>query len=168
MQISLKSKPIILVLGCGMGAVILSLLTQHMDFENSQENEKWDSLFFSMSISLIGIALFTLRRIGQFTEFIESLELLIFLILPVLALMPALIQDPMNLAIFFPVYFFAVISWLLIVKYFFVDHMKKSKEKRYTESNVKILWGMLMLFGAMALGIFIFITLPYLVNSPPG
>ena len=167
MEVSLRDRRIILIFSCGAVAVILFTLTRIIEYENIELKENWNTLLFSVSIALIGICLFTLRRIGSYKEFIDSLELLIFLVIPTIALIPILSEPKINVIIFAPVYLGAVIGWLLLTKTYLVKPMSEGKEKKYTHGNVNIIWGMLMIYGAIFIGIFIFFIIPFFINPPP-
>jgi len=166
-EITVKDRRIIFILLCGSVAVGLILFSNYYEFEDKEFDDQIDGVFVSVGLSLLGLILFVFRRMGFFKEFTESLELLIFLAIPVIGLIPVLSEPKVNIILFAPIWFGIAIVWFLSVKYFFVKHIKKEKEKKYTDYNVKLIWGMLMVFGAMFVGIFIFFIVPFFVNPLP-
>lgn len=166
-KFSIRDRRIIFIFLAGSVAITLMMITQYTSHENKEFEQTFDSLFIAVSLSLLGLILFVFRRLGVFAEFSESMELMLLLIIPTFSVIPLLSKQPVNLWFFGPIFFGVSIVWFLSVKYFFVQHIKKEKERKAIDSTMKLLWGMLMIFGAMFIGIFIFFIVPFFVNPPP-
>jgi len=155
----------VLVLICIVTAIVFALLS-YFDHQN-KELEKWNEVFVSISVSAIGVTLFTLRKYGLYKELFDSLELLMFLILPTITLIPVLSDQKSNVILFVPVYLGAVIGWLLLVKSYLIKPMPENIEKRFTHRVTNVMFGILMYIGAAVIWLFIFFIIPYFINPPP-
>lgn len=115
-------------------STILSLLAINFPTETKDEDKTLDNFLFTTNVSIFGIIFMIIKKAFKEKYIIDSLQILIFVMIPFSAFIPFL-SDPKIFWIIFPAYFVSVITWFLATDHFLIGKGIKINETQYDRDD---------------------------------
>lgn len=147
----------------GIGLIIIiiaittiGLLPHYWPSEISEIDKDTRAFLGAIVLALLGILLFLLKKTIVEKYVIDSLQILILVVGPIMSLIP-LLSEPKLFYIFFPSFYIVVIGWFLGADHFIIGPMVKNrvrylerdKEQNIAASVNKIIFLLLMGFSLL-------------------
>lgn len=115
-------------------STVLSLLAINFPTETKEEDKILDNFLFTTNVSIFGIIFMIIKKAFKEKYIIDSLQILIFVMIPFSAFIPFL-SDPKIFWVIFPAYFASVIMWFLSTDHFLIGKGTKINEIEYVRDD---------------------------------